>query len=251
MAERTKPFFLTLPSNSCLDIFPSNTVANFKVKLPESISLTGDWEVALVEIQYAHTWSTIRQGVQQTFIYNVENKQNTAIVDSGHYDSVSDLVKNLNSCIVKDAQSKIQFTYNKRTRKVTVDVKKHANIWFTGDIAAALGFDQDCYITRKTTSPYTADINARFSSMFVYCNLVNDQIVGDKKVPLLRAVQIEGKYGDTIRKTYQNPLYTPVGMKQFETLEVYLTDESGRRVPFEYGRSICTLHLRPNHSIYF
>ena len=69
--------------------------------------------------------------------------------------------------------------------------------------------------------------------MFVYCNLVGDQIVGDKKVPLLRAVQIEGEYGDTITKTFQNPLYTPVGMKQFETLEVSLTDESGRRVPFE------------------
>ena len=54
-----------------MEIFPSNTVANFKVKLPEIVSLTGDWEVALVEIQYAHTWSTIRQTVQQTFVYTV------------------------------------------------------------------------------------------------------------------------------------------------------------------------------------
>ena len=202
--ERTKPFFITLPSNSCVEIFPSNTVANFKVKLPETVSLTGDWEVALVEMQYAHTWSTIRQGVQQTFVYTVGSERSTGTIDSGHYESVPDLVKNFNSRISKDVQSKIQLTYSKRTRKVTVDVKKQASIWFTGDIAAALGFDQDSYITKKTTSPYTSDIDAGFSSMFVYCNLVSDQIVGDKKVPLLRTVQIKGRYGDSITRTYQN-----------------------------------------------
>jgi hypothetical protein len=181
----------------------------------------------------------------------VGKERKTGIINNGHYESVPDLVKAMNSQISKDDQGKIQLTYNKHTRKVTVDVKKQANIWFTGDIAAALGFDEDSFITRKTTSSYTADINAGFSSMFVYCNLVSDQIVGDKKVPLLRAVQAEGEYGDVITKTYQNPLYIPVGTKQFETLEVYITDDLGRPVPFDYGRSICTLHLRPNHSICF
>jgi hypothetical protein len=81
--ERTKQFFITLPSNSCMEIFPSNTVPNFKVKLPETISLTGDWEVALVEMQYAHTWSTIRQGVQQTFVYTVMgSERSTGIIDN-------------------------------------------------------------------------------------------------------------------------------------------------------------------------
>jgi hypothetical protein len=103
--------------------------------------------------------------------------------NNGHYESVPNLVKNFNSHISKDVQSKIQLTYNKHTRKVTVDVKKQTSIWFTGDIAAALGFDQDSYITKKTTSPYTADIDGGFSSMIVYCNLASDQIVGDKKFP--------------------------------------------------------------------
>ena len=111
-----------------MEIFPSNTVANFKVKLPEIVSLTGDWEVALVEIQYAHTWSTIRQGVQQTFVYTVGSERSTGTIDSGHYESVPDLVKNFNSRISKDVQSKIQLSYNKHTRKVTVDVKKQASI---------------------------------------------------------------------------------------------------------------------------
>ena len=37
-------FYLTHPSNSSLEYFPNNTVANFKVRLAESIGLTGEWE---------------------------------------------------------------------------------------------------------------------------------------------------------------------------------------------------------------
>ena len=47
-------FYLTLASNSSLEYFPDNTVANFKVKLAEPIELTWEWEVALAEIHY-HT----------------------------------------------------------------------------------------------------------------------------------------------------------------------------------------------------
>ena len=109
------------------------------------------------------------------------------MVDSGHYDSVSDLVKNLNSCIVQHAQSKIQFTYNKRTGKVTVDLKKAHEYLVYGKYRSCIRI-RTCYIMKKTILPYTPDSNAGFSSMFVYCNLASDQIVGDKKVPLLSAV---------------------------------------------------------------
>ena len=42
-----KQFYLHLPSNSSLDKFPSNTLTEYQVGLPQTVSLTGDWEVAL------------------------------------------------------------------------------------------------------------------------------------------------------------------------------------------------------------
>jgi hypothetical protein len=67
-------FYLTLPSNSSMKYFPQNTVANFRVKLADRIVLPGQWEVALTGLHYPHTWSTVRNGVQQTFTYKVECK---------------------------------------------------------------------------------------------------------------------------------------------------------------------------------
>lgn len=52
--EKTQ-FFLWLPSNSSMDVFPDNTLTEYRVKLPQPIKLLDDWEVAVTEIQYPHT----------------------------------------------------------------------------------------------------------------------------------------------------------------------------------------------------
>jgi hypothetical protein len=117
--------------------FPQNTVANFRVKLANRIVLPRQWEVALTGLHYPHTLSTVRTGVQQTFTY----------------------------------EATIKFTYNRSTHKVTVDVKEGAMVWITGDIAAVLGFGEVSVLTEKTTSPFVADINGGFSSIYVYTDM--------------------------------------------------------------------------------
>jgi hypothetical protein len=52
-------FYPTLPSNSSMAYFQNNTVANFRVKLAETIVLPGQWEVALTELHFPHTWNTL------------------------------------------------------------------------------------------------------------------------------------------------------------------------------------------------
>ena len=106
--------------------FPNNTVANFRVKLAETIDLPGQWEVALVGLHYPHTWPTIKKGVQQTFLYNLGAglKDETAILKEVYYPSPEQLIKALNASMSKEAQAKIKFSYNPSSREVTVDVKR-------------------------------------------------------------------------------------------------------------------------------
>jgi hypothetical protein len=49
-------FLVTLPSNSNMRSHPDNEPANYTVKLANPISLQGDWEAALVSVQYTHNW---------------------------------------------------------------------------------------------------------------------------------------------------------------------------------------------------
>ena len=53
-------FYLTLPSNAFLEIFPDNQTTEYRVKLPQPVELDGNWEVGLYSIFYPNTWYTLR-----------------------------------------------------------------------------------------------------------------------------------------------------------------------------------------------
>ena len=57
-------FYLNLPSNTltALGATRDNSSSEFLVRLPKDIRLNGDWEVALVEIQYPYSWDNLREG---------------------------------------------------------------------------------------------------------------------------------------------------------------------------------------------
>jgi hypothetical protein len=54
--------YITLPSDRSMSFFPNNTIAEFTTKLPETVTLDGDYEVALVELIYPFSFSNIQNG---------------------------------------------------------------------------------------------------------------------------------------------------------------------------------------------
>ena len=51
-------FYVTLPANARMDIYPDYTAANYRIHMPKPLCLKNEYEVALVEIQYSDTWMT-------------------------------------------------------------------------------------------------------------------------------------------------------------------------------------------------
>ena len=51
--------YLPIPSYSSLDKFPNDTLTEYRVGLLQTVSFTGDWELALTEVHYPHSWSGI------------------------------------------------------------------------------------------------------------------------------------------------------------------------------------------------
>jgi hypothetical protein len=146
--------FLILPSSSFIAYFPNNTVANFRVKLVETIVLPGQWEVALTELRYPHTWSTLRRGVQQTFLYKIgSSPYQTVVLKETQYSSIEQLTKAVNAGKSNETQTKVKLNYNRNSRKVLVDMKHGTTVWFTGELATVLGFDQDILIEKKLRVP--------------------------------------------------------------------------------------------------
>ena len=69
-------------------------------------------------------------------------------------------------------------------------------------------------ITKTTESPHVADL-AAMSTIYVYCNIVQPQIVGDTNAQLLKSIPVEETFGDIITKTFTNIQY--VAARKFAT----------------------------------
>ena len=105
---------------------------------------------------------------------------------------------------------------------------------------------------KTTGSPYSfrqeattvVNMNQGFDTIYVYTDVVESRIVGDSLVPLFRCLPVRGGHGTTVSDRFTNVHYVPLLRKEFGTIEVDIRDDTGRRVPFEYGRVTVTLHFR-------
>ena len=84
----------------------------------------------------------------------------------------------------------VRFSYDNLSRKVTVHFKHNAEVSLN-DMAFMLGFTPKQIISKTTTGDRQVDLEYGFHELFVYCDLIQSQYVGDALVPLLRIVPVE------------------------------------------------------------
>ena len=171
----------------------------------------------------------------------------SAIVDYGYYASMIELIKSINTAMKKELENtNITFSYifNPRTHKVSVTLATKHCVGHYGQLSKILGYGGgDVKVRKSKESPYVADLHG-ITSIYVYCNIVQPQIVGNTSVPLLRTIAVSGKSGDVITKTFTNIQYVPVQTTSFEDIEIPLRTDTGDPVPFERGKVIATLYFR-------
>jgi len=94
---------LYLPSNSSLDKFPNNTLTEYRVGLPQTVSLTGDWEVGLGEIHYFHSRNNVQGNFQDRFYFRNQEFSGVwevfIIPRPGHYASIQVILSKMKELV--------------------------------------------------------------------------------------------------------------------------------------------------------
>ena len=151
-------FYLTLPSNASLDVFPDKKTTGYRVQLPQIVNLEGDWEVGLYSITYPHAWYTLQDNYEMHLYYaDHTGFWSTAYVDYGYYTSAEDLIKAINAALVAtgDVSDNIKLTYNDLTKKVSVQIKNNCQLAPALPLSTMLGIgDEEPTIKKDTTAPY-------------------------------------------------------------------------------------------------
>jgi hypothetical protein len=92
--------------------------------------------------------------------------------------------------------------------------------------------------------PY--DISGGNYSLFVYSDIVKPTHVGDSFTQFLGLVEIPNDiaFGKQVVIKYSNPIYVPLLLNEFDTIEIDIKNDSGETIPFNFGRVHIILHFR-------
>ena len=266
-------FYVTLPSNSSESYYGIQPMCNYRTRLAKPLHIdVNEWEVGLAEIIYPHTWKNIPE--VRFYIRMLEDdkwKRKVITMPGALYLNPTHFIAQMNNAINDELgdnqRAKIHFVYNELLRKVYVKLAEGYAVTFGQPMVSVMGFGDHevCELTNSfrhegrhvvesqqrltidddiITSPFVMDLQRGLHTLFIYCDIVEPQLVGDAHVPLLRTVAVEGKDGDVVAKAFDNIHYIGLGRSTFQDIEIHITDDTGTNVPFENGRVIVKLHFR-------
>lgn len=231
-----KDFYITLPSDASKDIYPNNEPGEFTVKLPRPITLNGQWEVGLQDIACTK-WKHIQlNGEPIQYTENGTVKKTNKLKEN--YERLQDYIKDINDSF----PVKNKITFGLSNHKVTVTLESGYAVKLRKEQAIVLGFlpfdtsDEIKEITSTSTGTYKANLY-RDTNIYIYCSIVQPQILGDQTVPLLDMVRSKGHRHLPVR-------YIPVLIKSFQEIQILLRSSTNELISFDRGRAVITLHFR-------
>eukprot|EP00745_Piridium_sociabile_P016481 TRINITY_DN24483_c1_g2_i1.p3 TRINITY_DN24483_c1_g2~~TRINITY_DN24483_c1_g2_i1.p3 ORF type:complete len:255 (+),score=34.22 TRINITY_DN24483_c1_g2_i1:1052-1816(+) len=245
-------FYLTLPSNSSMEYYPDNQPSHFLTKLPQAIELNADYEVGLSEILVSNTYFNL--GMDEGWFQlrtDEDSDQKYLKIPGGLYESAEDMLKEMRRVIKevvpKKKQEYIELEFVRASRTVMFKLTKTGSaIKVSKKLAEIFALKKDFLVGRGTVaySTHPVQLHKGREGIFVYCDLVQPRPVGDALVPLLRIVPTGNRNKDVIHHIFEKPNYIPLSRFNFNTVEILLTNDTGKPLSFGQGKTIATLHFR-------
>ena len=234
-------FRISLPSNASSEYFPKNIPSNYRVKLPHIFDSTKKYECALTEIIFPNKFKNVRKGLNNIQVELESGKIRQFLITPGYYSTIAALIFKIKSTI-----KSIDIVYNKAKKRTIV--KSNYQIKFGEDIARLLGFSGKTWIAggrKKIKSPYHATIHGGLTTLYVYTDVIQEQFVGETAVPILRIVNWDHKIEkDNMSVSFDRLYYSPLKNTSFDTINIFIMDDTGTEVEFEYGKVVVVLEFK-------
>ena len=198
-------FYVTLLSSEG-EKYGENGISSFKTTLNIPLTLPkNEYEVALSSISFPKSYYNIYD-YNNKLIINHENNSLDETLEKGYYSNAEKLCKEITKHYANT-------WYNDRNYTFQFTLIPHSKIEFSGNLAGILGFKKSEFITYEDTKTfygdYPVDVNFSRYYVFVYCDVIENTIIGDKNAPLLQALPVgfDEKHSSTTSYYFNKPHY--------------------------------------------
>ena len=232
------------------ELFPDNTLSSCTNFLPEQVNLEGQWELATSERSYPSMYQNIPGRHFKIFDEKLSKSTSTYNPEPGLYTSITDIVGAMNTLIQErnnHNETCITFKVSRRTQKVVIMLANDSSglAFCSTELSHIFGNNAGNHfgIMMKGKGPHEPEFAydiVRIHSLMIYSNVVEYNIVGDTKTPLLRCFPFISKLkgGDIITtgqyinyQTFSNLQSRPLLKNSFQSIHIDLRDTSGEKYP--------------------
>lgn len=277
-------FYIHLPSDSSLGVYPDNTIARYSTKLSKTIDLDGQYEVGLSEIIYPTNYFNFDNREKeykfwiQTVVKTVnpetreeevvDNIRKRRLVRNGNFKSLDDFLTTFNRQIAEEMteielpSSCIKFAKSDEDRIVLVvntprDRPILGGIYFamSPKLSRRLGYEDQIEptslsVNQRLRAKNSFELNMGKTIMYIYSDVISHSLVGDVSAPLLRACNLPLlPHDNSIHLTFPDIHYKPLQKLDFDTIDISINTEEGLPMPFQSGKVLITLHFRRIHNL--
>ena len=262
MMSDTTTFTINLVANASMELFPTNTMARFTTLLPQKIELFGgEWEFALLEaswpakvknitnaaftvsrfdaVTYRITWPQHNQSLPECFFPTIDSIMKKLLdeiyVNQRDHDvSIDPPPPQSVSWQVDPVTEKLQIRFSCQRLKDQFQL-----LFKSDDLSSTLcitevirctmdGSDGNKQALTRIAAQgtYPVDLQGGRHTMFLYCDLIQNEILGDAQTSLLRAIPLDTSTRSAIcSKTFYKLQWKPINEKNFESITITLRRE--------------------------
>ena len=248
-------FTAELVSNASAQLFPDNTHSSFTNFSPEQLNLDGQWEVAISEVSYPSMYQNVTEGKFMFFHKKLSKSFEFYYLEPGLYPSITDIVEAMNVLIQErhnQSENCIKVEVSRKTQKVEIFLANEGSglVFFSTDLGHLFGSNvgNEFEVMLRGKGPHKPEFAyyiVRIHFLMIYTDLIEYNIVGDTKIPLLRCFRFISKLksGDIITtgqymnyQTFSNLQFRPLLKNSFHSIRIDVRDMSGEKIPFASER---------------
>lgn len=233
------PFQIHLDSSCQISkqYFPQNSNTDFTIKLPKRLTFKKNWSVALKSIDFSIDDIT----VNNCWIRATKDSHTlTKSIKNGQY-TLKNLVSEMNkemAAVVKFSLGEKEFTkYLYMTFLYDVD-----DVEFSQNLQKIFNLEPKIEITEEKSvriSKEPMTLNALHPRhILVCCDIVENSIVGDKQLPVLKLVTLDKEDKPVLHFDFEYNDYLQMKLKDFESIKIKLMNINGQ--PLQDDDSIPT-----------
>ena len=239
MDSRADEFFVTVRSIDSMDYFPTNTCADFNVRLPYKIGLDGRWKVCVNEIWVSKQWFNLESAWIRLSVG--ENDFGECPLLDGYYDDNLTVIHELNRLVNLKSPGSVTFGLNQVNQTAFINTIENVKLTLSENICRLIGHDYGEHIPKDWVGQKGMDINEGFRMMLVCSDLIYAQLFSDNVMNVMKMIDSSYQYYGEIVHDNIASHRARVCKDTFDTIHVQIRNEYGKI--FKCVGGSCAIHL--------